>query len=68
MVADAGAGAGTVQRILLSVDVEAVDELLTRVATQGGRVVGPPNDMPWGQRVAHIEDPDGNAVNLTQLI
>ncbi|MFF2141040.1 extradiol dioxygenase, partial [Streptomyces sp. NPDC058193] len=23
---------------------------------------------PWGQRVAHIKDPDGNPVNLTQPI
>ena len=28
-------------------------------------MLGPPNDMPWGQRVAHIQDPDGNTVNLT---
>ena len=26
------------------------------------------NDMPWGQRVAHIKDPDGNVVNLTQQL
>ena len=25
-------------------------------------------DMPWGQRVAHIQDPDGNTVNLTEPI
>ena len=24
--------------------------------------------MPWGQRIAHIKDPDGNAVNLTQQL
>jgi hypothetical protein len=24
--------------------------------------------MPWGQRVAHIKDPDGNVVNLTQQL
>jgi len=24
--------------------------------------------MPWGQRVAHIADPDGNSVDLTQAI
>jgi len=34
----------------------------------GGSVRGQPNNMPWGQRVAHIADPDGNAVNLTQPI
>jgi predicted enzyme related to lactoylglutathione lyase len=31
-------------------------------------VLGPPNDMPWGQRVAHVHDPDGNMVNLVQQV
>jgi predicted enzyme related to lactoylglutathione lyase len=70
LVADAGVdlttGAG--QRILLSVDVEDVELVLARVQDAGGRVQGPANDMPWGQRVAHIQDPDGNGVNLTQPI
>ncbi|MBB5156747.1 VOC family protein [Saccharopolyspora phatthalungensis] len=59
---------GTTGRVLLSFDVENVDALLERVEAVGGRVLGPPNDMPWGQRVAHIQDPDGNAVNLTQQL
>src|SRR3712207_5221037 len=59
-VADAPAG-----RILLSVDVPDVDVLLPRVAGLGGELTGGPTDMPWGQRVAHVKDPDGNAVNLT---
>ena len=42
--------------------------LLEHVETLSGRVLGPPNDMPWGQRVAHIQDPDGNTVNLTEPI
>jgi predicted enzyme related to lactoylglutathione lyase len=42
--------------------------LLEHVEVLGGRVLGEPNDMPWGQRVAHIMDPDGNTVNLTQPI
>jgi predicted enzyme related to lactoylglutathione lyase len=53
---------------LLSVAVDGVDALLEQVERQGGTVLGPANDMPWGQRVAHIQDPDGNAVNLTQPI
>jgi predicted enzyme related to lactoylglutathione lyase len=68
IVADAGAETGTAQRILISVDVPDVDGLLERVQPLGGRVLGPPNDMPWGQRVAHIQDPDGNAVNLTRPV
>jgi predicted enzyme related to lactoylglutathione lyase len=53
-------------RILLDVAVDDVDALVGRVVAAGGQVLGPPNDMPWGQRVAHVRDPDGNLVNLTQ--
>ena len=55
-------------RVLLSVDVPDVDALLPRVAALGGSAPGPSNDMPWGQRVAHVTDPDGNALNLTQQL
>ena len=55
-------------RVLLSIDVDDVRARLERVEPLGGTVLGPPNDMPWGQRVAHIQDPDGNAVNLTQPV
>ncbi|MFE2299323.1 VOC family protein [Streptomyces sp. NPDC059445] len=61
-------GAGAAPRILLSIGVDDVDETLGRVTALGGSVSGGPNDMPWGQRVAHIKDPDGNPVNLTQPI
>ncbi|MFE2536568.1 VOC family protein [Streptomyces sp. NPDC059371] len=61
-------GAGAAPRILLSIGVDDVDETLGRVTALGGSVHGGPNDMPWGQRVAHIQDPDGNPVNLTQPI
>jgi predicted enzyme related to lactoylglutathione lyase len=61
----AGAPAG---RILLSIDVPDVDALLPRIVGLGGELTGGPNDMPWGQRVAHIKDPDGNGVNLTQQV
>jgi predicted enzyme related to lactoylglutathione lyase len=68
LVSDSAADLDAPQRILLSVEVEDVDQLLPRVTQLGGRVLGLPNDMPWGQRVAHVQDPDGNAVNLTQSI
>jgi predicted enzyme related to lactoylglutathione lyase len=55
-------------RMLLSIEVPDVDALLPRVAELGGQAPGPANDMPWGQRVAHITDPDGNVVNLTQQL
>ncbi|WP_219419038.1 VOC family protein [Pseudonocardia nigra] len=68
LVSESAGAADAPQRMLLSVDVDDVVARLEQVETLGGRVLGPPNDMPWGQRVAHIQDPDGNAVNLTQPI
>ena len=55
-------------RMLLSIEVAEVDALLVGVDGLGGTATGGANDMPWGQRVAHIKDPDGNVVNLTQTL
>ncbi len=55
-------------RMLLSIEVPDVDALLPRVESLGGTATSGANDMPWGQRVAHIKDPDGNVVNLTQQL
>jgi predicted enzyme related to lactoylglutathione lyase len=68
LVNEAETDLSATQRILLSVDVDDVNGLLDQVEAAGGRVLGPSNDMPWGQRVAHVHDPDGNMVNLTQLL
>ena len=63
---DASVVAGEPGRMLLSIEVTDVDALLTQVESLGGTATSEANDMPWGQRVAHIKDPDGNVVNLTQ--
>ncbi|MFJ7629210.1 VOC family protein [Streptomyces sp. NPDC097595] len=68
LVAKKEAAEAGAPRMLLSIDVDDVDATLGRVEALGGSVSGGPNDMPWGQRVAHILDPDGNPVNLTQPI
>ncbi|MFD5140709.1 VOC family protein [Streptomyces sp. NPDC058378] len=68
LVTKANPGTGAAPRILLSIGVDDVDETLALVEALGGSVSGGPTDMPWGQRVAHIKDPDGNPVNLTQPI
>jgi predicted enzyme related to lactoylglutathione lyase len=65
---DASVVPGDPGRMLLSIDVTDVDALLPEVEALGGQAPGPANDMPWGQRVAHIKDPDGNVVNLTQQL
>jgi predicted enzyme related to lactoylglutathione lyase len=59
---------GSPGRMLLSIEVPDVDAMLPTVESLGGHGQGPANDMPWGQRVAHIADPDGNVVNLTQTL
>lgn len=68
LATSADAASGGTARILLSAHVDSVDDLLEHVEDAGGSVLGPPRDMPWGQRVAHLRDPDGNTVNLTQPI
>ncbi|HYH27038.1 MAG TPA: VOC family protein [Blastococcus sp.] len=68
LTADTGVQPGSPGRVLLSIEVPDVDALLPRVEGLGGRAPAPSNDMPWGQRVAHVIDPDGNAVNLTQQL
>jgi uncharacterized glyoxalase superfamily protein PhnB len=65
---DASVVAGDPGRMVLSIEVPDVDALLPTVAGLGGQAPTPANDMPWGQRVAHIKDPDGNVVNLTQQL
>ena len=40
-------------------DCDAAVELL-RAA--GVRVIAEPEDQPWGERVARVQDPDGNEV------
>jgi predicted enzyme related to lactoylglutathione lyase len=65
---DASVVAGDPGRMLLSIDVPDVDALLPRVEEFGGTAGSGANDMRWGQRVAHIKDPDGNVVNLTQTL
>jgi predicted enzyme related to lactoylglutathione lyase len=66
--ADSSVEPGAPGRMLLSIEVADVDAVLPRVEQLGGEAPGPANDMPWGQRVAHIKDPDGNVVNLTQQL
>jgi predicted enzyme related to lactoylglutathione lyase len=44
--------------------VDDVDTAFTRWRTAGGDVVQEPADMPWGERVAQVRDPDGNLAHL----
>ena len=51
-------------RVALWFYVDDVDAAFAAWTRLGGEVVQPPADMPWGERVAQVRDPDGNFVNL----
>jgi lactoylglutathione lyase len=53
-------------RVELCVYVEDVDAVFARAREDGYETVRDPADMPWGERVAWIADPDGNLVMLTR--
>ena len=44
--------------------VDDVDAAFDRWTQAGGGIVLAPDDMPWGECVAQVRDPDGNLVNL----
>ena len=56
--ADAG------DRVALWFYVDDVDDAFRRWMIAGGLGLEDPADMPWGERVARVRDPDGNLVNL----
>lgn len=55
---------GTGPRVEMFVYVENVDELVGALRSEGVTVLRDPEDMPWGERVGTIADPDGNPVAL----
>jgi lactoylglutathione lyase len=50
----------------LWVHVDDCDRAVEHLAAAGVTVVEPPTDQPWGERVARVQDPDGNVVVLGQ--
>ncbi|MET0734982.1 MAG: VOC family protein [Microbacterium sp.] len=56
--------ATTGDRVSLWFYVDDVDASFATWSGAGGVPVQPPQDMPWGERVAQARDPDGNLVNL----
>lgn len=52
-------------RVELCVDVADVDDAVRALRDAGASVVLEAVDQPWGERIAYVEDPDGNLVMLT---
>ena len=55
-----GAGRG----FELCVYVPDVDEVVTRLEREGVPLLVAPVDQPWGERLAYVQDPEGNTVML----
>ena len=53
-------------RVELCVYVDDVDAIYARARASGFELVAVPADVPWGERIAWIADPDGNLVMLTR--
>ncbi|GLQ56518.1 extradiol dioxygenase [Devosia nitrariae] len=51
-------------RVELCVNVEDADEAVEALKNLGAPVVMAPQNLPWGERSAYVEDPDGNLVML----
>jgi lactoylglutathione lyase len=60
----AGVEPGPGPRHELFVYVEDVDRTVAGVPEAGGTVLKEPADMPWGERVGYVADPEGNVVSL----
>jgi lactoylglutathione lyase len=60
----AGVEPGPGPRHELFVYVDDVDVTVSALRDAGVRVVREPVDMPWGERVGFVADPEGNLVSL----
>jgi lactoylglutathione lyase len=50
----------------LGFKVESADDTLAELAEHGISPVSGPIDRPWGQRSAHVRDPDGHLIEFVQ--
>ena len=59
-----GLEVGSGPRFELFVYVHDLDEQVRQLTGAGVTVLREPQQMPWGERVAYVADPDGNPVAL----
>jgi lactoylglutathione lyase len=55
---------GSGPRVEMYVYVSNLEALVERLRRRGIQVLREPEDMPWGERIASVADPDGNPVAL----
>jgi lactoylglutathione lyase len=61
-----GLGLGDGPRFEMYVYVDDVDKVVARSRAEAVKVLKDPADMPWGERIATIADPDDNPVALSK--
>jgi catechol 2,3-dioxygenase-like lactoylglutathione lyase family enzyme len=53
------------EKMMVSFEVENVDETYKTLLTKGVTFINQPTDMPgWGMRVVHLRDPEENLIEL----
>ena len=53
------------EKMMVSFEVENVDETYKALLTKGVTFINQPTDMPdWGMRVVHLRDPEENLIEL----
>jgi catechol 2,3-dioxygenase-like lactoylglutathione lyase family enzyme len=56
-------------RAALIFEVESVDEAVERFRARGASLLTEPTDYAgWGIRAAHLRDPDGNIIEINELL
>jgi lactoylglutathione lyase len=60
----AGVEPGKGPRHELFVYVDDVDRTVSELRSSGTSLLRAPTDMPWGERLAFVSDPEGNVVAL----
>lgn len=56
------------QKIILTINVEDLDEKLERVVDHGGTIIMPPQEIPGVGRLAYFKDPLDTIMGLMQPI
>lgn len=60
---------GETDRVLLTLQVDDVDETYESLRTRGVKFEEPPSDrVAWSARTAYFRDPDGNLIELFQHV